>query len=470
MRCADCSAVRARICSRSPLIRPRIRTICRGECGATSAPRGQDLDVRGGKAICASGRPHRLGDDACHAGAPCRRVDPGFFSQIVDITERKQREACLERYVNDAVWLGRIRGALDEDRCSSTGSRSSTYARARPSSANCSLRMRDDDGTIIAPGEFLPVAERYGLISEIDRWVIRQAASSRRRGTRRVQPARAASIGDSDVSCGSSHAQSRHRRRSVAAGRRGHRDRDASNQPQRAAVRRAAARARMRAGARRLRNRLRQLSYSSSSPREHLKIDIEFVREYAATRPTSGWSAGSSASPESRADHRRPRASRTRQRSCTLRELGVDPDRATCSAAPSRCPQTVQPRRSRGAPRPWAAVIRSPSSDPSSRLSPPGTRPHASGSATRTSSCDRSPPRVHRDKAYRGRSGMRSYLRDVATVWDEMELTPNCLEDRDDGGRVRPRCWECGRPQRGGWTRSGFIRLREGLIASSTCS
>jgi EAL domain-containing protein (putative c-di-GMP-specific phosphodiesterase class I) len=32
--------------------------------------------------------------------------------------------------------------------------------------------MREPDGTVVGPGTFLPVAEEYGLIGEIDRWVI----------------------------------------------------------------------------------------------------------------------------------------------------------------------------------------------------------------------------------------------------------------------------------------------------------
>ena len=37
------------------------------------------------------------------------------------------------------------------------------------------LRMRDTNGELILPGEFLPAAERFGLAKKIDGWVITQA-------------------------------------------------------------------------------------------------------------------------------------------------------------------------------------------------------------------------------------------------------------------------------------------------------
>jgi diguanylate cyclase (GGDEF)-like protein len=37
------------------------------------------------------------------------------------------------------------------------------------------LRMRDDDGTLVAPGAFLPTAERLDYIQAIDRWVVHRA-------------------------------------------------------------------------------------------------------------------------------------------------------------------------------------------------------------------------------------------------------------------------------------------------------
>ncbi len=37
------------------------------------------------------------------------------------------------------------------------------------------IRMRDENGKLVMPGEFLPAAERYNLANKIDRWVIKHA-------------------------------------------------------------------------------------------------------------------------------------------------------------------------------------------------------------------------------------------------------------------------------------------------------
>jgi diguanylate cyclase (GGDEF)-like protein/PAS domain S-box-containing protein len=39
------------------------------------------------------------------------------------------------------------------------------------------LRMRDEDGELVSPDQFIPAAERYNLMSTLDRWVIRAALS-----------------------------------------------------------------------------------------------------------------------------------------------------------------------------------------------------------------------------------------------------------------------------------------------------
>jgi PAS domain S-box-containing protein len=118
--------------------------------------------------------------------APVRRADGqtrAFFSQVIDITERKEREARLGRDGNDAVWLRRIRDAIDHDRLVLYSQPIVDLATGRTVQHELLLRMRDEDGLIIPPGTFLPVAERYGLIGEIDRWVVRRAAAIAATGT-----------------------------------------------------------------------------------------------------------------------------------------------------------------------------------------------------------------------------------------------------------------------------------------------
>lgn len=36
------------------------------------------------------------------------------------------------------------------------------------------LRLHDRDGEMVSPGMFLPIAEAFGFMNEIDRWVIRK--------------------------------------------------------------------------------------------------------------------------------------------------------------------------------------------------------------------------------------------------------------------------------------------------------
>jgi PAS domain S-box-containing protein len=133
---------------------------------------------------------------------PVRRADGSpraFFSQVMDITERKGREAQLERDVNEAVWLGRIRDAIDEARLVLYSQPIVDLVTGRTVQHELLLRMRGEDGSIIAPGAFLPVAERYGLISEVDRWVIRRAAAVAATGVPTEFNLSARSICDPDV-------------------------------------------------------------------------------------------------------------------------------------------------------------------------------------------------------------------------------------------------------------------------------
>jgi hypothetical protein len=121
------------------------------------------------------------------------------FSQVIDITARKEHEAEFEKDVNDALWLGRIRDALDDDRLVLYGQPIVDLLTGETVQQELLLRMRGEDGSIIGPGEFLPIAERYGLMSEIDRWVIRQAVDRAAQGEATEFNLSGASIGDPTV-------------------------------------------------------------------------------------------------------------------------------------------------------------------------------------------------------------------------------------------------------------------------------
>jgi PAS domain S-box-containing protein len=121
------------------------------------------------------------------------------FSQVIDITARKEHEAQFEDDVNDALWLGRIRDAIDDDRLVLYSQPIVDLFTGETVQHELLIRIRGEDGSIIAPGEFLPIAERYGLISEIDRWVIRQAVNRAAGGEATEFNLSAASIGDPAV-------------------------------------------------------------------------------------------------------------------------------------------------------------------------------------------------------------------------------------------------------------------------------
>lgn len=80
----------------------------------------------------------------------------------------------MAQHMGKVRWLQRLRDALREDRfelfyqliapvCATSDA---------PQRFEVLLRMRDRDGTLISPGAFIPAAERYHLMPEIDRWVI----------------------------------------------------------------------------------------------------------------------------------------------------------------------------------------------------------------------------------------------------------------------------------------------------------
>ncbi len=82
--------------------------------------------------------------------------------------ERARREEEL------LVWVGRTRDALDEGRLVLHAQPIVPLAGGRPF-IELLVRMIGNHGELVAPSKFLPAAEQFGLIVDIDRWVIGQA-------------------------------------------------------------------------------------------------------------------------------------------------------------------------------------------------------------------------------------------------------------------------------------------------------
>jgi diguanylate cyclase (GGDEF)-like protein len=106
-------------------------------------------------------------DTSCYAAKESgrNRVHTWFDSDVAMRTRHGEMQ-----------WTTRIENALDDDGFLLYAQR--IEGLRRPSGgvhAEVLLRMLDSDGTVILPGVFLPAAERFGLASRIDRWVVSQA-------------------------------------------------------------------------------------------------------------------------------------------------------------------------------------------------------------------------------------------------------------------------------------------------------
>jgi PAS domain S-box-containing protein len=158
------------------------------------------------------GRTIRILDDAytrkdgsifpvAYSSAPLRSgpTVQGVVVVFRDISEEKKEQAAAQRELDALMWLGRVRDAIDENRLVLYSQPIVPLTGGRPSE-EVLLRMIGRDNEVIMPGSFLPVAEKYGLIGEIDRWVITQATRLAATGRRVIEVnLSAASIGTLDL-------------------------------------------------------------------------------------------------------------------------------------------------------------------------------------------------------------------------------------------------------------------------------
>jgi len=129
-------------------------------------------------------------------------TDDGVGGCVVvfeDITERKARQASLETDAETLSWIARIQEALAQDRFVLYAQPIVDLSSGDVIQRELLLRMREPNGEIVAPGAFLPIAEQWGLIGQIDRWVIERAIEIANAGGPVELNLSAHSIGDPSV-------------------------------------------------------------------------------------------------------------------------------------------------------------------------------------------------------------------------------------------------------------------------------
>jgi diguanylate cyclase (GGDEF)-like protein len=96
-------------------------------------------------------------------------------------------------------WVERIRAALDNGRLILYAQPMVDLENGEVSHKELLIRMVGDDGEVIPPSAFLPIAERVGLITEIDRWVTKEGLRLAQSGEKVSINLAGPSIGDPEV-------------------------------------------------------------------------------------------------------------------------------------------------------------------------------------------------------------------------------------------------------------------------------
>ncbi len=142
------------------------------------------------KASIGIGYVRPLGDDAlalisraCTACAKAARLDGGGIEDYVSVVADSpldvapsQAEPSLRQIVPKEERIAAlIRAALDGDDFQLLYQPVLTLRKNQSSRREVQLRMKTPDGELISPLNFIPVAERFGWMEEIDRWVMLKA-------------------------------------------------------------------------------------------------------------------------------------------------------------------------------------------------------------------------------------------------------------------------------------------------------
>ena len=114
-------------------------------------------------------------DLIARADIACREAKASGRNRL-DFYNLSEREA--EKMVADVGWMSKLREAIDNDAFVLRYQPIACIATGRTTHHEVLLRMNDQDGKLIGPDAFLPAAVRFGLMAEIDNWMIEHAIAA----------------------------------------------------------------------------------------------------------------------------------------------------------------------------------------------------------------------------------------------------------------------------------------------------
>ena len=128
---------------------------------------------------CSIGITIMAGDNLHHdelvnqADIACREAKSAGRNRMRIFAEARGED---ERSKTDVSWMTNLREALDEDKFEIRFQPINNISTGKTTHHELLIRLRAEDGSFVSPDAFLPSAVRFGLMHEIDLWMIRNAA------------------------------------------------------------------------------------------------------------------------------------------------------------------------------------------------------------------------------------------------------------------------------------------------------